>query len=211
MHHYGFSWHYCTVRSPLEQATDANVATDEKIASQISTDKEQFGVLMDRYEAKLRRYIKRLGVHSPEDQLDVLQDIFLKTYKNINGFDTSLKFSSWIYRIAHNETISWYRKKNVRPEGHLVGDSEEILGFLSSSLDGADVQFDEKVNAEVVSRALLGIDNKYCEVLLLRFFEHKEYEEISDILKIPVGSVGTLIHRGKKQLSRAINTDSVRI
>lgn len=185
--------------------------TDEAVAALVLADKEQFGILMDRYEAKLRRYIARLGVHNPEDQLDVLQEIFLKTYRNINGFDTRLKFSSWIYRIAHNETISWYRKKNVRPEGHLVGDSEEILGFLSSSLDGADVQFDEKVNADVVNQALLQLDQKYSEVLVLRYFEHKEYEEISDILKIPIGSVGTLIHRGKKQLARAINTDEIRI
>jgi len=166
---------------------------------------------MVRYEAKLRRYIARLGVHSPDDQLDVLQDIFLKTYRNINGFDIKLKFSSWIYRIAHNETISWYRKKNVRPEGHLVGDSEEILGFIAASTESADVEFDEQINAEVINQAILSLDKKYSEVILLRFFEHKDYEEISDILKIPVGSVGTLIHRGKKQLARAINTEHVRI
>ena len=185
--------------------------TDEAIAAAVRTDKEQFGILMDRYEAKLRRYIARLGVRDLDDQLDVLQEVFIKTYRNINGFDTSLKFSSWIYRIAHNEAISWFRKKNVRPEGHLIGDSEEVLGFLSSSLDGPDVQFDEKVNAKVVNRALWSLDQKYAEVLVLRYFEHKEYEEISDILKIPVGSVGTLIHRGKKQLSRAINSDEIRI
>ena len=205
MAHWLDSWHYCTVNTFSEQPTD------EAIVALIETDKEQFGILMDRYEAKLRRYIARLGVHSPDDQLDVLQDIFLKVYKNINGFDLKLKFSSWIYRIAHNETISWYRKKNVRPEGHLVGDSEEILEFLSASMEGADQTFDEQVNAKVVNDALLSLDKKYCEVLLLRFFEHKEYEEISDILKIPIGSVGTLIHRGKKQLASVINTDRIRI
>lgn len=199
------SWHYCTVNTVPEQPSD------EAIVALVATDKEQFGVLMDRYEGKLRRYITRLGVHSPDDQLDVLQDIFIKVYKNINGFDQKLKFSSWIYRIAHNEAISWYRRKKVRPEGHLVGDSEEILGFLSASMTGADVTFDEQVNAEVVNKALLTIDKKYSDVLVLRFFEHKEYEEISDILKLPVGSVGTLIHRGKKQLARAINTDKIRI
>jgi len=185
--------------------------SDEELVALTLKDKEQFGFLMDRYEAKLRRYVARLGVHSPDDQSDVLQEIFLKTYRNINGFDPKLKFSSWIYRISHNEAISWYRKKNVRPEGHLVGDSEEILGFLSSSLEGAEVQFDEKINAEVINKAILELDAKYSQVLVLRFFEHKEYEEISDILKIPVGSVGTLIHRGKKQLARVINVDEVRI
>jgi RNA polymerase sigma-70 factor (ECF subfamily) len=185
--------------------------SDELIVKAALQDKEQFGVLMDRYEAKLRRYIARLGVRNLDDQLDVLQDIFLKVYRNLNGFDPKLKFSSWIYRIAHNEAISSYRKKNVRPEGHLVADSEEILTFVSGSLETADVTFDKTINAEQVSNALLQLDKKYSEVLLLRFFEHKEYDEISDILQIPIGSVGTLIHRGKKQLATVINTDQIRI
>jgi RNA polymerase sigma-70 factor (ECF subfamily) len=190
--------------------TDEQV-TDEVVVKQALQDKEQFGVLMDRYEAKLRRYIARLGVRNPDDQLDVLQDIFIKVYRNLNGFDPKLKFSSWIYRIAHNEAISAYRKKNVRPEGHLVADSEEILSFVSGSLETADVAFDKTVNADEVNAALLKLDPKYRQVLLLRFFEHKEYDEISDILQIPIGSVGTLIHRGKKQLATVINADHIRI
>jgi len=185
--------------------------SDEEIVKQALGDKEQFGVLMDRYEAKLSRYIARLGIRNPDDQLDVLQDIFLKVYRNLNGFDPKLKFSSWIYRIAHNEAISSYRKRNVRPEGHLVADSEEILTFVSGSLETADETFDKTINAEEVNKALLKLDQKYSEVLLLRFFEHKEYDEISDILQIPIGSVGTLIHRGKKQLATVINDDHIRI
>jgi RNA polymerase sigma-70 factor (ECF subfamily) len=140
-----------------------------------------------------------------------LQEIFIKAYRNLNSFDTSLSFSSWIYRIAHNEAISFYRKKNVRPEGHLVGDGDEVLSFISSSLDTADVKFDQGINAEEVNKALGLIDEKYREPLILRFFEHKEYDEISDILQIPIGSVGTLIHRGKKQLATVLNKDALRI
>ena len=190
---------------------DDQQVSDEVIVQAALQDKEQFGVLMERYEAPLRRYIARLGIRNPDDQLDVLQDIFLKVYRNLNGFDPKLKFSSWIYRISHNEAISAYRKKNVRPEGHLVADSEEILSFVSGSLETADVQFDKTINAEQVNAALLKLDKKYYDVLLLRFFEHKEYDEISDILQIPTGSVGTLIHRGKKQLATVINTDQIRI
>jgi len=186
-------------------------ATDEELVIKTLQDKQFFGGIVDRYEAKLARYIARLGIHNPEDQLDVLQEIFLKVYKNLNGFDTSMQFSSWIYRISHNEAISWYRKKNVRPEGHLIADSEELLGFLSGKEETADVEFDKTVNAKQVNEALTKIENKYRQVLILRFFEHKEYEEISDILKIPVGSVGTLLHRGKKQLATELNKQAIRI
>lgn len=185
--------------------------SDQEVVKQALADKQFFGEIVDRYEAKLARYIARLGVRNPDDQLDVLQEIFLKVYKNLNAFDTSLQFSSWIYRIAHNEAISWYRKKNVRPEGHLIADSEELLGFLSGKDEAADVSFDKTINAEEVNAALLDIDEKYREVIVLRFFEHKEYEEISDILKIPIGSVGTLLHRGKKQLASELNKQAIRI
>lgn len=185
--------------------------SDEELVRLSLKDKELFGLLIERYEAKLARYITRLGVRSFEDRQDVLQEIFIKVYRNLNGFDISLSFSSWIYRIAHNEAISWYRKKNVRPEGHLVNDSEELMSFISNKEDAADKTFDQKINADQVNKAMKDIDRKYQEVLILRFFEHKEYEEISDILQIPVGSVGTLIHRGKKQLSGVLNKEALRI
>ena len=185
--------------------------TDTQLVEQTLQDKQFFGGLVDRYEAKLARYVARLGVHDRDDQLDVLQEIFLKVYKNLNAFDTSMQFSSWIYRIAHNEAISWYRKKNVRPEGHLIADSEELIGFLAGKEETADAAFDKTVNAEQLSEAMHKIEAKYRQVLILRFFEHKEYEEISDILKIPIGSVGTLLHRGKKQLAGELNQQAIRI
>ena len=185
--------------------------TDEEIIKMVLREPAFFGHIIERYESKMRRYIRRLGVREPEDQDDVLQEIFMKVYKNINGFDVQLSFSSWLYRIAHNESISWYRKKSVRPEGHLVFDSEEILEFQETMLDSSEVSHDKQLNAQEVSRALESLDQKYRDVLVLRYFEHKEYEEISDILKIPIGSVGTLIHRGKNQLHQIINHDAVRV
>lgn len=190
---------------------DSSQQPDEELVTHTLKDKQLFGVLIERYESKLTRYIARLGVKNPEDQLDVMQDIFLKIYKNLNGFDTKLSFSSWAYRIAHNEAVSWYRKKNVRPEGHMVAESDEIVSLLSSKELSAEVQVDHQINAKEVTVALSKVEDKYRQVLILRFFEHKEYDEISDILKIPVGSVGTLLHRGKKKLIDELNLDAIRI
>lgn len=187
------------------------VQRDEELVPLILKDKGLFGVLIERYEAKLKRYITRLGVRNPDDQLDVMQEIFLKVYKNLNGFDTKLSFSSWIYRIAHNEAISWYRKLKVRPEGHLVADSDEVLSFVAHKDMQADVAFDSKLDAKALNAALSEIEPKYREVIVLRYFEHKEYEDIADILKMPVGSVGTLLHRGKKQLQNVLKKQKLRI
>lgn len=177
----------------------------------VAADHERFGVLIDRYEPKLRRYITRLGVRNADEQDDVLQDIFIKAYRKLYTFDTDLSFSSWIYRIAHNEAVSWFRKRNVRPEGHMITDSDDVLVLVRSDDASPEVSFDQSLNAAEVQRALAALPEKYRIALMLRYFEHKEYDEISDILQIPVGSVGTLIHRGKKQLHSLINQSAVRV
>lgn len=195
--------------SPLHDTLN-DLRSDAMVVEATLTDREQFGVLIERYEAKLRRYIMRLGIRGVEDQADVLQETFIKAYRNLNSFDTSLSFSSWMYRIAHNEAMTWWRRRKARPDGRMVSDSEEVLEWLRSPELSADVAFDLTQNVAALTKALGEIESKYREVLTLRFFEHKEYEEISDILQIPIGSVGTLIHRGKKQLAAVLKTAHTR-
>jgi RNA polymerase sigma-70 factor (ECF subfamily) len=181
--------------------------TDVEIVAHSIADRSYFAVIVERFEDKLIRYIRRLGIHSHEDRQDILQEIFIKVYKNLNGFDSSLSFSSWIYRIAHNETISWYRKQNVRPEGHLVGDNEELFLYIPDQSASAEQLIDASIDAKRLKQALLILDTKYRDPIILRFFEHKEYDEISDILKIPIGTVGTLISRGKMKLQSILMTE----
>ncbi len=185
--------------------------TDGELVVKALSDKSFFRDIVLRYEDKLSSYIRRLGVYTKEDRQDVLQDIFIKVYVNLNGFDTTLTFSSWIYRIAHNEAISWYRKHAVRPEGHLVDDADGVFELVSSKEDTAEKLFDMHVNAQEVRTALASLDLKYRDALVLRFFEHKEYDEIGDILKIPTGTVGTLIHRGKESLKKKIDATHIHI
>lgn len=183
--------------------------SDKDLVEMTLREKSSFGFIVDRYEGKLRRYIVRLGIKN-EDQLDVLQEVFIKAYKNLNSFDKDLSFSAWIYRIAHNEAINWYRKLKVRPEGNLVIDSDEVLNFIKETTETPDEIFDKDLDAKILNQALSEIKEKYREVLILRFFEGLEYEEISDILKIPVGSVGTLLYRGKKQLKSVLKDKILR-
>jgi RNA polymerase sigma-70 factor, ECF subfamily len=171
--------------------------TDEEVVRMALQDASFFEYIVTRYEDKLSRYLIRLGVRNKEDREDVLQEVFLKVYKNLNDFD--------------NEAISAFRKRHVRPEGHLVDvDDEHLTGLVSTEETPADL-FAKSVNSEVVNRALLELPEKYRDVIVLRFFEHKEYEEISDILKIPVSTVGTLIHRGKRTLETLIDSEAIHI
>ena len=185
--------------------------TDEEIVARILHDRSYFEVIVERFEEKLTRYLRRLGVYVHEDRQDLLQEIFIKVYKNLYGFDRNLSFSSWIYRIAHNEVISWYRKKSVRPEGHLLPDVDELFVFIPDTNPNAEQLVDSVIDATSLHGALKGLEGKYRDPIILRFFEYKEYDEISDILKIPIGTVGTLISRGKKKLHTLIQNQNTSV
>lgn len=173
---------------------DASDKTDNELVELSLDNSDWFLCLTRRYESKLLYYIMRISKFSKEDAEDVLQDVFIKTYYNLNEFDPELRFSSWIYRIAHNETVSAIRKKSVRPTLFLdVEDMEKFEGALDLIKD-IDNEFDKKN----INEALSQLDEKYREVLVLRYLEEKEYLEIADILKKPVSTIGNLILRGKK-------------
>lgn len=174
-------------------------ATDEEIVAHALQHTEAFAELVRRYQEKLGRYVRRLGVFRDEDIEDLLQNVFVKVYRNMNEFDRSLRFSSWIYRITHNETMSFFRSRQTRPEGYVIEESETKLEELQSGLN-VERDVEGRLNAEILASGLAQLDAKYRDILVLRFFEEREYAEISDILKIPIGTVGTQINRAKKRL-----------
>ncbi|MDD2680953.1 MAG: RNA polymerase sigma factor [Patescibacteria group bacterium] len=166
-------------------------------------DQDKFSYIINRYQEKLARYLRRLGVSNEEDVKDLLQDIFLKVYLNLNEFDQDLKFSSWIYRIAHNQAISNYRKKQVRPEIHAFPIDNINFDILADDI-ALDEISDKHLRQELISRGLEKISIKHREILILKFFEDKSYQEISDILKKPSGTVASLLNRAKKSLKNAL-------
>ncbi len=174
--------------------------TDEEIVRRTLLDKEVFGLLIERYEAKLARYLERLGVGVREDREDILQNAFVKAYKNLNSFDATLTFSSWMYRIAHNETMSFFRRKRARPQVILGEEGEALLMELQDADSDTAALAEHRLSNEELTKAFSKIEPKYREALVLRFFEDRSYAEMSDILQIPLGTVSTLLYRAKRAL-----------
>jgi len=181
--------------------------TDEELVKLTLENPDYYYLLMKRYEDKIFRYIMRISGVPKEDVEDILQDVFLSAYKNINDFDTNLKFSSWLYRIAHNKTISFWRKVKVRPKT-ITTDDDEIVLHLASNEDIAK-ELNRKMEAEELRKALNSLNENYREVLMLKFIEDKSYQEISDILEKPMGTVATLINRAKKQFREMANKGEI--
>jgi len=187
----------------IQDSDDLQKATDEQLVEATLKNPEMYALLVERYEEKLLRYIMRISVNTKEDAEDVLQDVFLSAYKNLNDFDQDLKFSSWIYRIAHNKVISHFRKITARPKTTTYEGDSQLLNILSSDEDIAR-DLERKYTAEEVKNILEQLDERYREVLVLKFLEEQDYKEISDILEKPMGTVATLISRAKKQFKEKV-------
>jgi len=177
--------------------------TDEELVARTLENPEIYALLVERYEKKLLRYIMRILTGTKEDAEDILQDVFLSAYKNLNDFDQDLKFSSWIYRIAHNKVISHFRKVTARPKTMTYEGDSQLLNILASEEDIAK-SMEKRHDAAEVRDVLDELDEKYREALVLKFLEEKDYKEISDILEKPMGTVATLINRAKKQFKEKV-------
>lgn len=170
---------------------------DNKLVTLSINDSQYFYCLMKRYEEKLASYVRRFTYLTDEDIADVVQESFISAYQYLNDFDNGLKFSSWLYRIVHNQAIN-FMKKNKQSIKIDVENDDEFVDWLVSDTNIEKETIIKHFN-DYVKTVLEKIKPGYKEVLILKFFEDKDYSEISDILQKPMGTVATLISRAKIQ------------
>lgn len=174
-----------------------NADKDEEIVSVVKAGNiEIFGVLVRRYEEKLIRYARKF-LFNYQDREEIVQEVFIKAYKNIQSFDTSKKFSSWLYRIAHNEFINAIKKKHKEPI--LFFDTDTIFPHPVSP-DSPEKEVERKEIVGLLDKCLDKLDEKYREPLILYYLEEFDYKEIADILHVPTATVGIRLKRGKEKI-----------
>ncbi|MFA6048060.1 MAG: RNA polymerase sigma factor [Parcubacteria group bacterium] len=175
--------------------------TDNELVKMIKNNPDLFKEITVRYQGKLFAYLYRL-IGDKDEAEDLLQNVFIKSYRNIESYDTSRKFSSWIYRIAHNEAVNHIKRKSLK---RFV--SIESITSVKDKIDSASAEDNaheswiRKETSKEVDDAIKKLPFKYRQVLVLRYYSDKSYEEISEILGKPVNTVGTLIKRAKDKLS----------
>lgn len=183
--------YYRVVETPLR---------DEEIAARLQAgDIDIFGVLVDRYEQKLLRYGTKF-ISRGEDIEDIVQDVFISAYRNIQGFDASLRFSPWIYRIAHNAFVNHLRKDKHGP----VDIDFDTLIAHEAAPDSAESERDLKEIRAMLDTGLGKLKPKYREILVLHYYEEMPYKDIADVLQIPMGTVGIRMRRAKEALREEV-------
>jgi RNA polymerase sigma-70 factor (ECF subfamily) len=198
---------YFTSRYVVDVTTvDAN--DDAMLVAAARRDRKAYARIVTRHAAPLRRYIRRVLGADAQSAEDVLQETFIKAYVNLNDYDDRRSFAPWIYRIAHNEAVNHLRRNSDRSR---TIDGEDGAMLLAHVADGVD--WPERIAAgdalRLVRTALSGLTPRYRDVLVLRYLEEKSYDEISDILQLPPGTVATQIDRGVKKLRAILEASGV--
>jgi len=181
-----------------EKTEGEEIINDEKIVeSVLNGSSERYREIVNRYHPKLLRYTITL-IGNKDKAEDIVQETFIKAYVNLHSFDTKKKFSSWLYRIAHNEAINNIRK--YRREVSLE-ENELFVNKIASSQNVSKEVIDNEKALEI-GRCIQKLSIKYSEPLELFYIGEKTYEEISDILRLPISTVGVRINRAKQMVKK---------
>jgi len=171
--------------------------SDNKILELISDDnsfEQGFEWLIKKYQEKLYWHIRNI-VHVHEDANDVIQNTFIKVFKNIKGFEQKSKLYTWLYAIARNESLSFLKKKKRHTVTPLDSEENSLENILK-----ADKYFNGEKAQLILLNAVETLPQKQKEVFRLRYFEDMSYKDISQLLDTSVGGLKASFHHAVKKV-----------
>jgi len=179
--------------------------TDEDLIERFQDgDLYAFDLIVKRYKNQLMNFVYRFLGNSEEAE-DLVQETFLRVYRNRRAYQKVAKFSTWIYTIAGNLAKTELRKRKRRK---FFSISE--LGYAEKDYDISDEAYnpekdvDSRMKEEIIHREINQLSPKFRQVILLRDVQQLSYEEISQIVKIPLGTVKSRVNRGRLKLQEKL-------
>jgi len=157
-----------------------------------------FGLIMSGYKERLYWHIRNM-VLSHDDTDDILQNVFIKIWKNLPKFEGRSQVFSWAYRIATNETLTFLDKKKRK---HTVS-IDENEGVLANTLM-ADEYFDGDYAQAILLEAVQALPEKQRQVFTMKYFEEMKYNEISELLETSVGGLKASYHHAVKKIEEYV-------
>ena len=183
-------------------------ADDQRLIAQcLNGDTAAFGELVRRYQDRLYNTVYRL-VDNAEDAADVVQDAFLNAYQSLDGFKGDSLFFTWLYRIAVNTAISQKRKQRVLlsiDAGRNGATTVQPLDESEYSRPGHALERAEQ--DQRVHRALQQLSQEHRTVLILKDMEGQKYEEMADVLGVPIGTIRSRLHRARAELRELLEKE----
>jgi RNA polymerase sigma-70 factor, ECF subfamily len=160
-----------------------------------------FQLLVKTYQERLYWHIRKI-VLNHDDADDILQNVFIKVWNNVDGFREDSSIFTWLFRIATNESLSHLQKRRR----YSVVPMNETNNILAESLE-SDVYFDGDVIAKKLQMAIIQLPEKQRVVFNMKYFDEIKYEQMSQILKTSVGALKASYHFAVKKIEEYLKED----
>ena len=153
-----------------------------------------FNLLVREYQKRLYWHIRKILIDH-DDTDDVLQNVFIKVWKNLDGFEGESQLFTWLYRIATNESITFLNQKKKRAGIPL----DDVSHFLANNLESDSYFKGDEIQAKL-QKAILTLPDKQRIVFNMKYFDEMKYEEMSQILETSVGALKASYHHAVKKI-----------
>jgi RNA polymerase sigma-70 factor (ECF subfamily) len=164
-----------------------------------SGDPDSFEPLVEKYQSFVFGVIRSL-IYDPDLEQDLAQEAFINAFRGIHRFREQSGFKTWLYRITYNVCLNYLRKK----KSDRITDDEINLGVISDSAKSPDRAYETGQIRNMILKIMNELKPKYRSILHLYYFEDMQYEEISHLTGLPLGTVKSHLHRARDQVKKAL-------
>ncbi len=178
--------------------------TDKELLEQFRNHDSRnyaFNLLVRQYQKRLYWHIRKILLNH-DDTDDVLQNVFIKIWKNLDGFKEESLLFTWMYRIATNESINFLNQKKKRAGVPL----DDVSAFLASNLESDHYFKGDEIQAKL-QKAILTLPDKQRLVFNMKYFDNIKYEQMSEILGTSVGALKASYHHAVKKIENYLTSN----
>lgn len=192
--------------SPRANASASSLEDDKFVEEALAGREDSYTKLVDKYQKPIYFHIRKM-IKEVELVDDLVQEVFMKAFHNLSSYSNEYAFSTWLYRIATNHTIDYLRKKKLQTlsinQPYTTKDGEMEIQ-LPDETYATDEPVIKKQRKQIVQQAIADLPEKYRAVIEMRHMEEKSYQEIAEILDLPLGTVKAHIFRARELLYKAL-------
>lgn len=186
--------------SPIFSRDLSLVSDRELVAIAIDGFDGSFEELVRRYQRPISAYVYRM-VGNYESALDLTQEIFIKVYNSLNRYRAEFKFSTWIYKIAHNAAVDHLRRTATREQSLVLGPEGDTFDLpLESARLSPEQESEQKERRGEIEAVVRSLPANYRELIILRHSQDLSYEEIVDVTGLPLGTVKNRLFRAREMM-----------
>jgi RNA polymerase sigma-70 factor (ECF subfamily) len=178
----------------------------ELVAGALRGSQDAYRELVKRFERPVYSLVLRM-VQDPTVAEDLAQEIFVKAFRRLDSFDPRWKFSSWLFKVAHNTTIDYLRRAvpetvPLEPEGDEGGGLAAVLA--DAAAEDPHAMAERRDLARSLERAIAGLRPEYRQAVLMFYAHGASYQDICEVTGLPLGTVKTNLHRARKELAQTM-------